>query len=477
LSKTDTAPPPPKITSLTQTAFGLAGVTLGATSTGVNFFLLLYYVQVALLAGLALAIALIVDGIADPLVGVMSDRLRSRLGRRHPFLFAAIAPMALSYYAIWFPPFGAENQAGLFCFLLAMTIALRLSLTLLDVPTNALIAELTHDYDTRTRLSAAKTALSWTSANFIGIIMYAVWLQDTSGPGSGLLRQEGYQDAALTIGALVFVFALAVPLSLMRFVPYLRALSAHAAAAPTNIFKNLLETYSNPSIRAALASAIFFAAGVGLTQALWVYFLSFFWAMPASAVNAVQIAYLCASLVAMWLLPSLARGRDKRALAIRLSIAFWIWDVAPIALRLVGLMPANGTDALIWTLCFHGFVDGVLFNMVIAIVLSMLTDVVEDNQLRTGRREEGAVLAGQTLVTKTSTALGTLLGAGVLILAQFPTDALNADAVGQDVFVRLGAVFVCAMWLLGAISTWCLTRYVITREKHADNLARVQALS
>lgn len=480
VSEPASQPPPPKITRLAHAAFGLAGAALGATSTGVNFFLLLYYAQVArldpMLTGLALAVALIVDGIADPVVGSISDRWASKWGRRHPFLYASVVPMTLSYIAIWFPPFGPENQAGLFGYLLVMSIVLRLSLTLLDVPTNALIAELTSDYDTRTKLSAAKTSLSWTAANFIGIIMYAVWLQDDAGPGSGLLRQQGYQDAALVIGAIIFVVAIAVPLSLTQFIPYLRSMTMRRSKAKPRLFKNLLETYSNPSIRAALASAIFFAAGVGLTQALWVYFLSFFWAMPASAVNAVQLSYLAASLVAMWLLPLIARNRDKRKLAIQISIIFWIWDVAPIALRLVGLMPPNGSDALIWTLCFAGFVDGVLFNMVIAIVLSMLTDVVEDNLIRTGRREEGAVLAGQTLVAKTSTALGTLMGAGVLVLAQFPADAVSANAIGADVFTRLGVIFVGAMWLLGAISTWFLTRYSITREKHHENLQRAQAL-
>ena len=107
-------------------------------------------------------------------------------------------------------------------------------------------------------------------------------------------------------------------------------------------------------------------------------------------------------------------------------------DVAPIALRLAGLMPAQGSPALVPALVAFGFADGVLFNMVLAIVLSMLTDAVEDNLLRTGRREEGVVLAGQTLVTKASTALGTILGAGLLTAVRFPHEAA-ASAVPDSV--------------------------------------------
>ena len=472
--------PPQPSTSVTSVAFALSGTVIGATNTGVNFFILLYYNQVLglapALAGLALALALIIDGVADPIVGIVSDRWRSRLGRRHPFLYAAVLPMAASYVALWYPPFAASEQGALFAYLLTLTVVLRLSISLFDVPSNALIPELTQDYDRRTSYAAAKTSLNWMTANLVGIVMYAVWLADPPGaaPGSGVLNRAGYQDAAIWIGGAVLVASTLVPVALRGWIPYLRRLQPPRTTSPAALFREVYQTYSNPSVVALLASAVFFAAGVGLTQALWVYFLSYFWALPAAGVNAVQAAYLTAALFAWWALPRLARGRDKRRLLIRLSAIFWVTDVAPIALRLAGLMPANGDPALIPTLVVFGFVDGVLFNMVIAMVLSMLTDVVEDNLVRTGRREEGVVLAGQTLVTKASTALGTAMGATLLTLARFPQGAPPAS-LPPEVAFRLGAWFVPAMWALGLVSTLAMTRYRITRARHAANVAAVAA--
>lgn len=458
----------------TSLAFALSGAVIGATNTGVNFFILIYYNQVvglsAGLAGLALGLALLIDGIADPLVGILSDRTQSRWGRRHPFMVAAILPMAISYVALWYPPVGGDHQYLLFSYVLFLTVLLRVSISLFDVPSNALIPELTQDYDRRTGFAAAKTSLNWMTANLVGIIMYAVWLADPPGsrPGTGILNQSGYQAGAIWVGGAVLVVAALVPWSLRGWIPQLRQLPPPRTVPAPTLLREVVQTYSNGSIIALLGSAVFFAAGVGLTQALWVYFLSFFWQLSADQVNMVQFAYLAAALFAWWALPQLSRGRDKRRLFLWLSVVFWIVDVAPIALRLADLMPANGSQALTPVLIVFGFADGVLFNMVIATVLSMLTDVVEDNLVRTGRREEGVVLAGQTLVTKASTAAGTMLGAAVLGIINFPQGAAPAD-LPPETARALGLAFVPAMWTLGLISTLAMTRYRISRERHTAN--------
>lgn len=464
---------------LTSVAFALSGAVIGATNTGVNFFILVYYNQViglsAALAGLALGLALLIDSIADPVVGVLSDRKRSRWGRRHPFLVIAILPMTASYIALWYPPVSADHQGLLFAYVLVLTVALRISISLFDVPSNALIPELTQDYDQRTSYAAAKTCLNWMTANLVGIVMYAIWLADPPGSmaGSGILNREGYQQGALWIGGVVLVLATLVPWVLRGWIPRLNELPAPAIVPVRQLLRELLQTYGNGSIVALLASAMFFSAGVGLTQALWVYFLSFFWQLTADQVNVVQFAYLTAALSAWWLLPRLSRGLDKRRLFLTLSILFWANDVAPIALRLVDIMPPNGSPMLTPILAVFGFVDGILFNMVIATVLSMLTDVVEDNMVRNGRREEGVVLAGQTLVTKASTAGGTVLGAMLLGLIGFPQGIAPAD-LPPDVAYSLGLAFVPTMWVLGIAATLIMTRYRISRAGHEANCATIE---
>jgi glycoside/pentoside/hexuronide:cation symporter, GPH family len=463
-----------------QIGFGAGGVAIGALTTGLNSFLLIYYSQVLglapSLAGLALALALVVDAVSDPLVGLWSDRTRSRIGRRHPFLWASVLPMGLSFWLLWFPPLGSENQLGLFAYLLGVTMALRLSMTLFDVPANALIPELSRDYDLRTRFSAAKTSLSWMSANAIGIAMYAFWLGDEGGPaGSGLLRQSGYQSGAVFVALLVMAAALTLLLVIRpRDVPAQDAAGAGPAALHVGVLRSLVQIYRRRSVLALLGSAMLFSAASGTALALWIYLYAYFWGLGSQAIILVQVMYLLAALLSLLLLPRLAARRDKRQLALWLSGIFWLNDALPIGLRLLDLMPANGSVQLTTLLCAHALLNGVLYNMVVTMVLSMLSDVVEESQLETGRREEAAVLAGQTFVSKTSTALGTLFGGLLLAWIAFPS-AAAPGAVPADVLARLGATYVPLMWGLGALSTWLIARYALTREKREQVVAALAA--
>ena len=137
----------------TKLAYGFGAVADGVKNNGFEYFLLLYYGQVLgvdfALVGAALLIAMIVDGVTDPGIGYWSDNLRTAFGRRHPFMYAAIIPVGIAYYFVWNPPAGLEGNE-LFPYLLAITIAVRVSFTFYDVPSSALVAELTDDYEERT---------------------------------------------------------------------------------------------------------------------------------------------------------------------------------------------------------------------------------------------------------------------------------------------------------------------------------------
>ena len=92
----------------TKLFYGLGSVAFGVKDNGFAFFLLLYYNQVLglpeALVGLGILIALMVDAVVDPVIGYLSDHLRSRWGRRHPFMYAAAIPVGVSYYLLWSPP-------------------------------------------------------------------------------------------------------------------------------------------------------------------------------------------------------------------------------------------------------------------------------------------------------------------------------------------------------------------------------------
>src|SRR5687768_18415705 len=94
----------------TRLTYGLGAAANGIKNTAFSTYLLLYFNQVigvpAAIVSTALALTLILDAIADPIIGRVSDVTRSRWGRRHPFIYAAAVPTALFFALVWFVPAG-----------------------------------------------------------------------------------------------------------------------------------------------------------------------------------------------------------------------------------------------------------------------------------------------------------------------------------------------------------------------------------
>ena len=137
----------------TKFLYGLGQAAEGLKNGAFGVFLLFYYSQVlglgASYAGLAVGIALLFDAITDPLAGSVSDRYKSRLGRRHPFIYASIVPLAVAFYLLFSPPEGL-SQVQLFLWLTGFAVLTRASMTLFHVPHLSLGAELSDDYAERT---------------------------------------------------------------------------------------------------------------------------------------------------------------------------------------------------------------------------------------------------------------------------------------------------------------------------------------
>ena len=126
--------------------------------------MLFYYVQVLnlnpVLAGTALLIALVFDGITDPVIGAFSDNFHSKLGRRHPLMYASAIPFGLAFYLLFSPP-GSLSGTSLFMWLTFFAISLRILMTFFLVPYYALGAELTENYRDRTALVAIRNMFSF----------------------------------------------------------------------------------------------------------------------------------------------------------------------------------------------------------------------------------------------------------------------------------------------------------------------------
>jgi len=198
----------PALTFSTKFAYGIGQLAEGLKNSALNTFVLFYYNQVlglpGTLAGLAVAIALIFDAVTDPLAGSISDNWRSKLGRRHPFMYASALPLGICFYLLFAPPEGLSETA-LFIWLTATIIATRGSMTLYHVPHIALGAELSNDYQERSQIVSFRYVLSFVGFFLCYGLGFALFFRDTPDFPNGQFNVQAYGPFAITLSVLMVV--------------------------------------------------------------------------------------------------------------------------------------------------------------------------------------------------------------------------------------------------------------------------------
>jgi Na+/melibiose symporter-like transporter len=459
-------------------AFAASGVpTIGLIANGIEYFLLFYYSHIVglapALAGLALAIALAFDAISDPLVGHLSDNFRSRLGRRHPFMYASIIPMSALYVLVWFPPFGPDAQGLLFAYLLAVAVLLRLSMTMFDVPVAAIMPELTTDYDERTLMSSLRISTSWITGSLISMAMYLIWLKDSPGRLDGSLNAAGYRQAALWGGAIVLASLIFSSAGLHGEIPRLKAQAASAVGGLRGMFRSLLGLLSNRSMRALLGSGLFLYIGTGTTAALWIYQYSYFYGFNSDQMAWLIVVQLAATFAVVPVVRHLVFKRDKKKMTIRLIVLSIAMSTVLPPLHVLGLLPSSGSNGLMYVLMVYDFSSQLVWIVVVSLIYSLYADVTEDMLLAAGERMEGMINSGQTFVSKSASGIGTMLAGALLSVIHFPADTESTE-VPQRILAQLGIGYIVPWVLFACIAIWIISRYEITRALHEREVAALK---
>ena len=196
----------------TKLFYGLGSVAFGVQGLALGSPLLLFFNQVIGLpapwVGAAIMIALIFDAVFDPLVGQWSDHVRSRWGRRHPFMYASAVPLAIAFYYLWNPPYHWSNQA-MFAYLLVSLVAVRLLVSLYEIPSAALAPELTADYDERTGLLSYRFFFGTLGGTAMAVLAFRVFLRKDATHPLGVLNRHGYEQLGL-VGALVILVTILI---------------------------------------------------------------------------------------------------------------------------------------------------------------------------------------------------------------------------------------------------------------------------
>ena len=458
----------------TKFSFGLGASADNAINWIFNVLAFFYYQQIlglsGALAGTAVAIAICADAVTDPLVGSISDRFRSKYGRRHPFLFFAPIPLAISIFLIFNPPESfVESQMAMFAWFTVFTVLLRTFQTIFAIPLLAMGAELSTNYIERSKIMSYESLFGLYGYVFMHLVaIIGIFGMLYEGDG-GRLYQPAYTPVVLVCCAFVIITILACAYGTRDQIPTLKQREGVSGRPGVlSFFHDIWSVLKNRNYRALLFGLFFLAVTAGTHETLGIYMATFFWELNANQWGLLIIGNIIGTHVAFFFAPAIHRKFDKRWSIFWGALFFAIFWSTATTLKLLGIGPDVATwNAVIFIGCIGIF--NVFSGVVLTIsVMSALADIADEHELLTGRRQEGIFYAARTFFSKAMNAFGHIVaGFAIDFYIKLPPQS-EPGQVPADVLFRLGIVDGPFAMFWGIVAAFVYLGYKIDKKRYRE---------
>ncbi len=444
----------PAMPSWKKAIYGAGDSGFSLTSTALALLYLDFLVSVVgldpRLAGISIGLGRLWDAFNDLLIGTLSDRTRSRWGRRRPYLLFGALPFGLSFILMWVVP-AISNQTMLLLYYTAMYVLFDTLFTLVNVPYIALTPELAPSYDDRTSLHSYRMAFS-IAFGLVGAVAPLALVDAIAGPGaSGPARHQAYLVMAAILG-IASVLPIWLTFAVTRERPEFQNLPAPGLVESFRI------AVSNKAFLIAAGVYLLTWMPIDLIQFILVFLIRDYFGLDSQARDLIFLLLFGVGVLALPLWVWVAHRLDK-ARAYQLGMVF-----LAAVLVMLSFMP-SGRVNLVFLLAA---LAGIGVSAAHAIPLAILPDVIDWDELRRAYRQEAAYYSVITLIQKfvgaaTIAITGWLLAAnGYIAGADRIGAAQPASALAAIRFLAgpLPAVFFVAGIVL-------VSFYPISRARHA----------
>jgi GPH family glycoside/pentoside/hexuronide:cation symporter len=435
----------PRLSRATLAAYGVPSFAFAYLLFFVQFYFLKFATDVLLLApavvSLLFGLAKLWDGINGPLVGSLSDRLRSRFGRRRPFLVGSLPLLVFGFVMLWTMPSTLEGGPLIAWIAIALFVFFT-AFDLYTLPHLALGAELSTDSHQRTRLFAVRQ-MSFT----VGILLAF----------GGIQIAMNAEDRRLATAELAIPAALVAALVLAVTPFALREPAPAGRSGGSGLLAALRDVLATSAARRLLGVELIESAGVGAVGTMAPYIAEYLLRRP-EVVGLLPAAYVISGVVAIPIWVRLSRSFGKREvwmaamlLAAAAFAGIWLVGPADLALLLTLLVVAGSAMGC----------GGVLGK-------ALLADVIDLDERRTGERKEGVYSAASTLVLKVGAALSIAASGPVMTATGFTPNVEQSEESLLGIRILFSGL-PCAGFLVGA---WLFRGFSLTGAVVAPRGAR-----
>ncbi len=459
-----------KLDLKTKLAYGAGDFGPAITGNISIFFLLVFFTNVAGipagLAGSVLMIGKIWDAINDPIIGVLSDRTKSRRwGRRLPWMLYGAIPFGVIFFLQWIVPrFSADQSSNiwpLFWYYVAIGLLSQVVYTVVSLPYTAMTPELTQDYDERTSLNSFRFAFS-ISGSILSLILAQIIFSTI---------ENDQQQYLVLAGICAVISVLAIYVCIFGVRDRVLAFEAKRTQIeqPVSIpfFEQLKIVFNNGPFLFVIGIYLFSWLGVQVTATTIPYFVINCMGLNDSDVPTVMIAVQATALLMLFVWSALSKKIGKKVVYF-LGMSFWIIAAG----GLFFLQPGQ-----IGLMYLMAVMAGVGVSTAYLVPWSLIPDVIDLDEYRTGQRREGIFYGFMVLLQKLGLALGIFLVGNALQAAGF-----QATIAGQAIPIQPESALTAIRITVGPLPTIFLICglfltyfYPITREMHAEIMMKLKA--
>jgi GPH family glycoside/pentoside/hexuronide:cation symporter len=439
----------------TKLGYGVGEMSSEIPGSILVFFLLFFLTNVAglnpALAGAVLLVGKVWDALNDPLVGWLSDRTRSRLGRRYPWMLWGAVPMGLCFVLQWWVP-PLSNQIGLFGYYSAIAFLFYAASTAVIVPYSTLAAELTRHYDERTSLVSFKAAFS-IGSSILGLILAQLIFAVIADPRQKYLLVGAICGSLAALAAFLCVWG---TYRRFREIESERSLVQRPVASP--FWWQMRVAFSNRPFLFVVGIYLCSWLGLQVTAAMLPYFVVNWMELPERHFTQMALAVQGTALITMLGWGWLGQKLGKRAI--------YCMGIPLTLIAQAGLFFLQpGQIGWMYGL---GVLAGAGLATAYLVPWSMLPDVVDLDELNTGQRREGIFYGFVVQIKKIGAAIALFLVSTLLAWS-----GLVAGSADQPALTQPDSALQAIRWLVAPVPSLVLIGglvlayfYPITRERH-----------
>lgn len=437
-----------KLKLSTKIGFGVGDIFGGGAMMIIGFYYLYFLTDVVLLtpklAGIVFLVSKAWDAVTDPLMGVISDRTRTRWGRRRPYFLAGVILIFLSFFAMWFPV-DFDRELHRFIFILVAYVFFSTVITMVMIPYNAMVPELTPDYDERTALTTFRIAFSGFSSLLCAVVPWEIVKAFDPDVRQGFI-----------VMAVAFGLLFALPFIAVFFTTHERA-EFQAVPERIDFKKNFLEPFKTPTFVNVLLMYLFAFVAMDVVMSIVIYFMTYY-LNQGDATNYVLGTLLVVQLAVIPVYYLLSKRTSKKT---SFTVAAVLWIAS------MGFSFFVGPDSPVYFMYVFGGLVGVGTGGIVIMIYSIFADVPDVDELYSGERREGIYSGMFMFMRKLSSALGIFLVSNLIDWAGYlvPIDGVQQEQTGEFIMV-LRVVFMVVPVVFLVLCVYNATRYAMTPKLH-----------